>query len=132
MNKANGATALNPNAKFSNVLVSDKGVINDVASMPDRPSYENLQDTINTIDSLSQDGFSEISTLAGLALKFMETPDAYLCPETISRIFRTIRLKADDIENVINCEAENVGCNYKDKSRERRYQARRAAETKQK
>lgn len=100
--------------------------------MSERPDYNKLKSTIETLDALSQDGFSEISTLAGVALKLMETPDAYLWPETIAQLLGTIRVKAEDIENLINCEAENVGCNYKDEAAERRYEARRAAETRRK
>ena len=94
--------------------------------------YEKLKATIETMDALSQEGFSEISTLASVALKLMETPDAYLWPETIAQLLTTIGNKASIIEDHINSEAESVGCDYKDQSIERRYEARSAAETRKK
>lgn len=96
--------------------------------MCERPTYDTLKSTIETLDGLSQDGFSEIATLAQMALAHMETPGAYLWPETLAQVLRTIRAKAEDIENLINCEAEQVGCHYQDPATERRYEAQRAAE----
>ena len=87
-----------------------------------------LQATVQTMDALSQDGFSEISTLASMALKLMETEHAYLYPEAIAQVLTSIHAKANDIENLINSEAEEVGCNYKDEAAARRADARYAAE----
>jgi len=39
---------------------------------------------------------------------------------------RAIFSKADDIENLIGAEAEEVGCNYEDEAAERRHAARAA------
>ncbi|MBL8420147.1 MAG: hypothetical protein JNK92_05870 [Dechloromonas sp.] len=89
---------------------------------------QKLQSTIEDIDALSQDGFSEISTLASMALKLMEAEHTYPCQETIAQVLAIIQSKAQDIKNIINCTAENVGCNYKDEAAGRRYEARRAAE----
>lgn len=89
---------------------------------------EKLQSTITTMDCFSQNGFSEISTLADMALDLMETEQAYLSPETIAQVLTTIRDKAKETENLINCEAEGVGCHYKDEAAERRYEAKRAAD----
>lgn len=88
---------------------------------------EKLQSTITSMDCHSQNGFSEISTLAGMALDLMETEQAYLSPETIAQVLTTIRDTAVETVNIINCEAEDVGCHYEDEAAKRRYEARRAA-----
>lgn len=85
-----------------------------------------LQAAVYDMDCLAQGGFSEISAIAKLALAAMETPDGYRHPETIAQALRAIWGKADDIENCINCEAEEVGCNYRDPNTQRRYAAARA------
>lgn len=89
---------------------------------------DSLSDTIRVIDSLSQEGFSEISSIARLALAALETPDGYLNPEIIAQALRAIFGKAIDIKNSINCEAEGVGCHYVDDSLRRRNAAQRAVE----
>ncbi len=89
---------------------------------------ETLQSTITTMDCHSQNGFSEIATLASIALNLMETEQAYLSPETIAQLLTTIRDKAVETENIINVEAEEVGCNYVNEEAARRYEAKRAAD----
>lgn len=86
-----------------------------------------LQAAITDMDSFSQSGFSEISAIAKLALAALETPDGYRFHENIALALRAIWGKADDIENCINCRAEEAGCNYSDPGRERRYAAEREA-----
>lgn len=89
---------------------------------------ETLQSTIRGIDCLSQSGLSEISTLASMALQMLETERAYLSPESIATVLSTIRNTALETEDMINSEAESVGCNYTDEAAERRSEARRAAD----
>ncbi len=89
---------------------------------------EKLQSAITNMDCHSQNGFSEISTLASMALDLMETEQAYLNPETIAQVLTTIRNTAIETEDLINREAGEVGCHYKDEAAERRYEARRAAD----
>lgn len=76
-------------------------------------STRDMGDVINTIDCLSQEGFSSIAAIASLALLAMETSPVGNT-ENIIQALRTIRGKARDIENCINYEAETVGCNYKE------------------
>jgi len=95
-------------------------------------SAEKLRDTIQTIDSISQQGMTKISTIAQMALGLMETERAYLCPEILAQVLTAIAREAEDVENLINSEAESVDCNYKDMATERRYEARRAAELRMK
>lgn len=86
--------------------------------------YERLRETIESIDSLSQSGFSEIAAIADLALTALKTPDGYRDPQNIAYAFQVIRDKARDIENCINVVAGHVSCNYKDTDLELRRVAR--------
>lgn len=87
---------------------------------------DKLCNKINLMDCLSQDGFSEISSIAKLALSRLETPDGYNRIDDIANALDAIWKKADDIENCINSEAEEVGCNYTDEAQRRRWEAIRA------
>lgn len=86
-----------------------------------------LQTAVFDMDCLAQGGFSEISAIAKLALAALETPDGYRHPETIAHALRAIWGKADDTENHINGQAEEVGCNYRDPNADRRSAAQRSA-----
>lgn len=83
------------------------------------PSVEDLLNTIKTMDSLSQEGFSQIAAIASLALLAMQT-DAPHVTENVVQALRAIRGKAQDIENCINYEAEMVGGNHVDLDRRER------------
>jgi hypothetical protein len=91
----------------------------------DNPNAEikTLRETVMTMDTLSQDGFSVIALIARLALSRMETPQGCSNQEYLAEALSAIRNKADDIMNCINGEAENVGCNYVDDAARRRYEA---------
>jgi hypothetical protein len=41
------------------------------------PTDKQLRETIKLMDCLAQSGFSEISSIAKLALSYLETPDGY-------------------------------------------------------
>lgn len=79
------------------------------------------------MDCLSQGGFSEIASVAKLALSSLETPDGYRNLGNIVNALKAIRGKADDIQSCINSEAEQVGCNYTDDGQRRRRDALRQA-----
>ncbi|NDP48924.1 MAG: hypothetical protein GZ085_11175 [Sulfuriferula multivorans] len=85
-------------------------------TLPKVPTTKDLLDTIQTMDSLSQEGFSQIAAIASLALLAMKTaaPNDTI---NIIQALRAIRGKAVDIENCINYEAEMVGGNYIDPDR---------------
>lgn len=79
------------------------------------PAVEDLRTTIKGIDALSQEGFTHIASIASLAMLALEdgginTP----VQEDVYQALQVISGKAQDIENCINSEAENVGCNYID------------------
>lgn len=80
------------------------------------PGVEDLLDTIRTMDSLSQEGFSQIAAIASLALFAMKT-SAPQNTENVVQALRAICGKAQDIENCINSEAELAGGNYVDMDR---------------
>lgn len=104
--------------------------ISTTQAQQDNPGQRNtdakakdLRDTINWMDCLSQEGFTDIIAVAKLALAYMETPDGHHHWENIAYALRTIWGKAEDIQNCINGEAESVGCNYTDESSRRRWDA---------
>lgn len=89
---------------------------------------EKLQRAVESMDSLAQQGFSEIAAIAKLALGALQTPSGYVHPETIVQALEVIACKAFDMNNTLNCAAEEVGCNYIDKKLAQRWEARRTAE----
>ncbi len=90
------------------------------------PTEEKLRATIQNLDCLSQEGFTEISAIAKLILTSMESPTCGHDLETIACALHVIWGKAEEIQNAINCDAEAVGCNYVDDAAGRRYAARQA------
>ena len=76
---------------------------------------QTLRDTVEVMDGYSQDGFEEISAIATLALIALETPAGHRNIESIARALMAIKSKAQDIQNIINCEAGNVCCASIDK-----------------
>ncbi len=84
----------------------------DTHSKPiDQPSIADLRATIRDIDALSQEGFSQISAIASLALLAMKDDPARNAVD-VEHALRVICGKANDIEDCINAEAERVGCNH--------------------
>ena len=84
---------------------------------------QDLRDTILTIDCLSQGGFSEIASIARLALSRLETQDGYRHLDDIANALSAIWGRADDTKNCINSEAGEVGCAFVDEARNRRMAA---------
>lgn len=79
-----------------------------------------LRITMSDIDRLSQSAFSEIRSIARLALFLLETPKGYQHLDDIANVLNAIWLRAEDTENMINAMAEGLGCNYVDEARGRR------------
>lgn len=96
-----------------------------VSNLPVSPAYESLRDAVENMDALSQAGFCEIATLARLTLNSMETVTGCQDIDGIARVLQVIAGRADDAMNLINCAAEDVGCNHVDQAAMRRYDARR-------
>lgn len=73
----------------------------------------NLQIAITDMDCFSQEGFSKIATIARLTIKALESGACVNPMDDVINVLRVIWSKADDVQNLINCEAEDVGCNYR-------------------
>jgi hypothetical protein len=73
-----------------------------------------FKSAIIDMDSLSQGGFSKISSIARLALAAMGGPQHPCQDDDIANALTAIRDIADDSENCINARAEEVGANYLD------------------
>lgn len=72
-----------------------------------------LQNAITDMDALSQSAFSEIAAIARLAVKALEADaNNSLINVDIIHAFNAIQCKADDVQNCINYQAEEVGCNW--------------------
>ncbi len=87
---------------------------------------QNLRAAVNAMDRLSQGGFTEIASIAKLALARLETPDGHQHIGDIANALKVIWGTADEIADCINFEAGNVGCNYVDESLRRRMAAEQA------
>lgn len=88
---------------------------------------QRLRNAINTMDCLSQEGFSSIAAIAKLIITSLET-SAVIDRDTIAHAVHAILGKAQDIENCINSEAESLECNYRSESDARLRDAHRAGQ----
>ena len=90
--------------------------------MSNKHSVEKLSTAINNMDSLSQQGFSEISSIARLTIAAMESPTISVktSNDDVLHILQVIWGIANDIENCINVEAEGVGCHYVSEATQKR------------
>ncbi|WP_322629949.1 hypothetical protein [Halothiobacillus sp.] len=96
------------------------------ASTPDE-TIRLLKSAIIDIDALSQTAFSEIRTVVRLVLTCFESADSPLSVETIAVALQIIADKAEETEDRISYQAEDVGCNYVDERSRRRWANYRAA-----
>lgn len=87
-----------------------------------------LREAITEIDGVAHHVFSEIASMAELALASLETPEAYSNLDSIATVLTSIFNKALNADNHIDCRAEGVACNYKDQAQERRWDAQRKAD----
>lgn len=82
---------------------------------------------IETMDSLSQEGFQHIMAIAKLALLSLESPDGHRSITALAYALEAIHGKAEDAMTSINFEAEKVACPWRDEAYERRGRAAREA-----
>ena len=87
--------------------------------------FETLQSIIESMDCMASGGFSDIATIAKLALAAMEAPDAHVNIETYAKAFSVIWGKAEECYEACGSTAEQVGCGYTDTMSEHRSNARR-------
>jgi hypothetical protein len=71
-----------------------------------------LHNTIEFIDSISQEGCAEIIAIAKLTLAFLERDDSLQDTETVSHAIHAIWSKAAGMENDINAQAGELGCGH--------------------
>lgn len=86
-----------------------------------------LRAAVRSMDSLSQEALSEISAVACIALRSLETPAGCVAIDDIARVLGLIAAKAQCLQNDINCIAEGVACNFVDETERRRWDAIRGA-----
>jgi len=77
---------------------------------PDHPAIRDLRHAVELMDCLSQEGFGQIAAMARCAEAFVDQSLTTPQPETLRQVLRAIRGKADDIQNCINVQADEVGC----------------------
>lgn len=87
---------------------------------------QELRNTIEFMDALSQEGFSQIAAITNLVLTSLRAPEAHLRLDDIATAMLVICGKAIDIQNCINGEAEQVGCNFVENAERSRRVALRA------
>lgn len=87
--------------------------MNDKREAALQDQVSTLRGVITDIDALSQEGFSQIKAIASLAALTIENGDIQAGQiDDIYQALRAIMHKAQEIENCINTEAENVGSSY--------------------
>lgn len=98
--------------------------------MMSTPTTEQLCSAVNNMDRMAQSAFTEIATIANMALASLEKPESCTDTEGLATVLKAIFERAVDTENNINVMAEEVGSHYKDPSECRRAAARlKARET---
>lgn len=86
------------------------------------PSHK-YRDSIQMMDGLSQEGFSQIAAIARLALISLETPEGQGSMFEIAHALEAIRATANNIQDSITHWAEEVGCQVEDAAALRRVKA---------
>jgi len=98
----------------------------EAAALPTADT-KRLLATINDMDAISQEGFSHIEALARVALMALQTPDGHRFTEMIAKTLETISTIAQTSMDMVNSEAEEVGCNWIDADGRKRAAAYRDA-----
>ncbi|WP_124523698.1 MULTISPECIES: hypothetical protein [unclassified Burkholderia] len=78
-----------------------------------------LANALQLVDCIAQEGLSEIISICSISLAAMTNPDFWSKTDDIATIMCSIRARADDLMNKINCEAEEHGCNWADHEQNR-------------
>lgn len=81
---------------------------------PKVEELESLRRTIETMDSLAQEGLSHIAAVARLALIALQTPDGHRDTMAIVGALHAIWAMAGEIEAGVTAEAAEVGCAHVD------------------
>lgn len=86
-----------------------------------------LRAALKNVDAVSAGGMVAIETMARLALHRLESPEAYRSMHWLSVLLEHIAHTAADTSNVINAQAEQLGCVHGDEAAWRRSDAERLA-----
>lgn len=84
-----------------------------------KPDPKAMANSLNTMDSMTQEICARISTLAALAERNLKS--LKLGKSEVHHVLGALGMIAywaGDLENLINCEAESHGCNYIAQDRE--------------
>lgn len=79
-----------------------------------------LQTVINCIDCTAQMTFNQLIAIIEMMLAYLETPRGQGNVEALASALDCMFYLANSAAESIGLEAENVGCEYVDKARERR------------
>lgn len=80
------------------------------------PTIDRLRANITEIDSLSQEGFSNIAALAQLAIAYLELPEVEQDKGALKTTIKLIRAQAVEYETIINSEAGIYGCGFNEQA----------------
>lgn len=86
-------------------------------------STQQLRLTIEEITDYANQVLAEIASVARLALLAMETPACQRNTEPLAHAFSVVAGLAADMQNTINCTAEEIGCGVTDEAMLRRAKA---------
>ncbi len=110
---------------------ADVATVGQVAQPQDpAPAAADLQEVRNALGDVAaaaEEGLDEIESIAALALFALESPGAYKSPQTLAGAFRSILSRAQMLADVINSDAERVGCHHVNLRVMRRHEAQRAS-----
>jgi hypothetical protein len=85
-----------------------------------------LREALNRADCISQAGLDVIEMICDVSLTAMLQPEFWRSTDTIATALLAIKRTAGETRNAINCEAEQVACNFEDEKSRPRHDARQA------
>ena len=91
------------------------------------PTIKQISEVITEMDCAAQGAFTEIATIAKMALESLEHQVGFVDPDRIAIILKFIWARSVDAENSVNSLASDVGLSYVDEAMHRRSDARHKA-----
>ena len=93
----------------------------------DSHSTRQLSNALTQVDHLVQQGCAEISSIAQLALAWLETPKGHRHMDVVARALQSIRDSAETLADYAGTEAQAMGCGFEDAAEMRRAEAAETA-----
>ena len=93
----------------------------------DSHSTRHLSNALTQVDHLVQQGCAEISSIAQLALAWLETPKGHRHMDVVARALQSIRDSAETLADYAGTESQAMGCGFEDAAEMRRAEAAEAA-----